>query len=119
MNVDSFLDINVLVYAAAGRGTEESKRVRALELLEMENFGLSAQVLQEFYVTVARSEDLGDGRRHGRVVVRNPFGNALLQASPRRNKRRARRTIRAASAAVGARAVRWPILRPARALVLP
>ncbi len=53
MNVDSFLDTDVLVYAA-GRGTEEAKRVRALELLETENFGISAQVLQEFYVTVVR-----------------------------------------------------------------
>jgi predicted nucleic acid-binding protein len=52
MNVDCFLDTNILVYAAAGRGAEEAKRRRALELLQQENFGLSAQVLQEFYVTV-------------------------------------------------------------------
>jgi predicted nucleic acid-binding protein len=48
MNVDSFLDTNVLVYAAMGRGEEESKRVCALKLIEEENFGLSVQVLQEF-----------------------------------------------------------------------
>ena len=54
MTVDSFLDTNVLVYAAAGRGSEEAKRKRALDLIESENFGLSAQVLQEFYVTVVR-----------------------------------------------------------------
>jgi predicted nucleic acid-binding protein len=54
MTVDSFLDTNILVYAAAGRGAEMSKRRRALELIENENFGLSAQVLQEFYVTVVR-----------------------------------------------------------------
>jgi predicted nucleic acid-binding protein len=54
MNVDSFLDTNILVYAAAGLGTEMSKRRRALELIENENFGLSVQVLQEFYVTVVR-----------------------------------------------------------------
>jgi len=54
MSVDSFLDTNVLVYAAAGRGAEEKKRCRALELISGENFGLSAQVLQEFYVTVTR-----------------------------------------------------------------
>jgi predicted nucleic acid-binding protein len=54
MTVDSFLDTNVFVYAAAGRGTEEFKRKRALQLIEEENFGLSAQVLQEFYVTVVR-----------------------------------------------------------------
>ena len=54
MNVDSFLDTNILVYAAAGLSTESAKRRRALELIENENFGLSAQVLQEFYVTVVR-----------------------------------------------------------------
>lgn len=56
MSVDSFLDTNVLVYAAAGRGAEEEeeKRRQALELVELENFGISAQVLQEFYVTVTR-----------------------------------------------------------------
>jgi len=54
MTVDSFLDTNIFVYAAAGRGSEESKRKRALALIEKENFGLSAQVLQEFYVTVVR-----------------------------------------------------------------
>ena len=57
MSVDCFLDTNVLVYAAAGRGAEEAKRKRALELIENEDFGLSAQVLQEFYVTVTRKLD--------------------------------------------------------------
>ncbi|MBZ5499992.1 MAG: PIN domain-containing protein [Acidobacteriia bacterium] len=54
MTVDSFLDTNILVYAAAGFGPELPKRKRALDLIENENFGLSAQVLQEFYVTVVR-----------------------------------------------------------------
>lgn len=54
MTVDSFLDTNILVYVAAGLGTESAKRRRALDLIENENFGLSAQVLQEFYVTVVR-----------------------------------------------------------------
>jgi predicted nucleic acid-binding protein len=54
MNVDVFLDTNVLVYAAAGGGEDDAKRRRALRLLEEERFGLSAQVLQEFYVTVTR-----------------------------------------------------------------
>lgn len=54
MSVDCFLDTNVIVYAAAGRGVENAKRERALELIETREFGLSAQVLQEFYVTVVR-----------------------------------------------------------------
>jgi predicted nucleic acid-binding protein len=54
MTVESFLDTNILVYAATGRGAEESKRSRALELINEQSFGLSAQVLQEFYVSVVR-----------------------------------------------------------------
>ena len=57
MSVEAFLDTNVLVYAAAGGNEEEeasAKRRRALQLIEEEEFGLSAQVLQEFFVTVVR-----------------------------------------------------------------
>jgi len=54
MIAESFLDTNVLFYAALGRETEESKRARAKELLASEKFGLSAQVLQEFFVNVTR-----------------------------------------------------------------
>jgi predicted nucleic acid-binding protein len=49
-----FLDSNVLVYAAIGTGKDERKRKRALALIDSENFGTSAQVLQEFFVTVVR-----------------------------------------------------------------
>src|SRR4051794_20983207 len=54
MNVEVFFDTNVLVYAAVGKGEEQHKRKRALELIESENFGTSAQVLQEFFVTVVK-----------------------------------------------------------------
>lgn len=54
MNVEAFLDTNVVVYAAIGTGRDERKRKRALELIESEDFGTSAQVLQEFYVTVVK-----------------------------------------------------------------
>jgi len=54
MRAESFLDTNVFVYAAAGRGDAESKRARALALIDDEDIGISAQVLQEFYVTVTR-----------------------------------------------------------------
>ena len=52
MSVDCLLDANVLVYAAAGRDGDESKRNRALQLIAERNFETSAQVVQEFYVTV-------------------------------------------------------------------
>jgi len=54
MNAEVFLDSNILVYAAMARSGEEFKRERALTLIQSEHFGTSAQVLQEFYVTVVR-----------------------------------------------------------------
>ncbi|HEY1206654.1 MAG: PIN domain-containing protein [Bryobacteraceae bacterium] len=54
MNAKVFFDTNVLVYAAVGTGREERKRKRALDLIQSEDFGTSAQVLQEFFVTVVR-----------------------------------------------------------------
>jgi len=54
MTAKVFLDTNVLVYAAQEPGSEERKRTRALSLIETEDFGTSAQVLQELFVTVVR-----------------------------------------------------------------
>ena len=54
MTAEVFLDTNVLVYAAIGTGKEAPKRKRALELIEVADFATSAQVLQEFFVTVVR-----------------------------------------------------------------
>jgi|ERR1022692_245664 predicted nucleic acid-binding protein len=54
MTAKVFLDTNILVYAAIGTGKDEGKRQRALALIETEEFGTSAQVLQEFFVTVIK-----------------------------------------------------------------
>jgi predicted nucleic acid-binding protein len=54
MGVDCFLDTNVLVYAASSTEADTVKRDKALGLVRQTRFGLSAQVLQEFYVTVTR-----------------------------------------------------------------
>ena len=54
MSVECFLDTNVLVYAVSSAEAEAAKSAMALELIQRSDFGLSAQVLQEFYVTVTR-----------------------------------------------------------------
>ena len=54
MRVECFLDANVLVYAASSAKADAVKREKALKLVQESDFGLSAQVLQEFYVTVTR-----------------------------------------------------------------
>ena len=48
------MDTNVLLYAAAGRVDEPRKYARANELLAQQELGLSAQVLQEFFVNIIR-----------------------------------------------------------------
>ncbi|MDZ7791404.1 MAG: PIN domain-containing protein [Xanthomonadales bacterium] len=58
MITESFLDTNVLVYAATSDAESALKRERALELIETVDFALSAQVLQEFYVTVTRKLEI-------------------------------------------------------------
>lgn len=45
-----FLDTNVLLYAVSSAPQEADKRDRARTLLEEEDWALSVQVLQEFYV---------------------------------------------------------------------
>lgn len=54
MIADCLLDTNVLVYAVDGSPDNRSRQKVALHLIEIVDFGLSAQVLQEFYVTVTR-----------------------------------------------------------------
>jgi predicted nucleic acid-binding protein len=54
MSVEAFLDTNVLIYAVSSASSEAEKKAKALELIEHADFGLSAQVLQEFYVNVTR-----------------------------------------------------------------
>jgi predicted nucleic acid-binding protein len=54
MSVECFLDTNVLVYAATGTKAERAKRDKAQAIIESTNFGISTQVLQEFYVVATR-----------------------------------------------------------------
>lgn len=57
MNVDCFLDTNVLFYAAMARFSAPGKYERARLLIAETHFGISGQVLQEFYVNVTRKTD--------------------------------------------------------------
>jgi predicted nucleic acid-binding protein len=54
MTADCLIDTNVLVYAVDASSENSSKKKTAIALIESTDFGLSAQVLQEFYVTVTR-----------------------------------------------------------------
>jgi predicted nucleic acid-binding protein len=54
MSVDCFIDTNILLYAASGTEAERVKREKAQALIASANFGISTQVLQEFYVSATR-----------------------------------------------------------------
>ena len=54
MTADCLIDTNVLVYGVDASPRNTSKKHIAMALIESTDFGLSAQVLQEFYVTVTR-----------------------------------------------------------------
>ena len=54
MKIGHFLDTNVLLYAALGRKTEEAKRATAADLIGRSAFGVSTQVLQEFYTAAIK-----------------------------------------------------------------
>jgi predicted nucleic acid-binding protein len=50
-----FLDTNILLYAISRAPAETAKRERALALLDADDWTLSVQVLQEFYVQATRT----------------------------------------------------------------
>lgn len=52
MSADCLLDTNILVYAVSETPADAEKREVALALIAERAFALSAQILQEFYVTV-------------------------------------------------------------------
>jgi predicted nucleic acid-binding protein len=63
-----FVDTNVLLYAISRDPTESQKARRANELLGSHELGLSAQVLQEFYVQATR-DSRADSLAHEQAVA--------------------------------------------------
>src|SRR5438094_5878364 len=54
MPVEAFIDTNIFVYSVSSHSSEKRKRDKARVLLGSVDFGTSAQVLGEFYVTVTQ-----------------------------------------------------------------
>jgi predicted nucleic acid-binding protein len=59
MTARFFADTNIFLYAASKDPADREKKKRARALLESEDVGLSAQVLQEFYHAAAGKKRLG------------------------------------------------------------
>ena len=58
MIADCFLDTNILVYAAIGRHAEPEKYARSRDVIASTHFGISGQVLSEFFVNATKKSDL-------------------------------------------------------------
>jgi len=54
MHASAFLDTNILLYAISTAAEEREKRDLARKLVARDDYGLSVQVLQEFYVNATR-----------------------------------------------------------------
>lgn len=54
MRVDAFVDTNILLYAISTAPEEAAKKQRAREILAQPDWGLSIQVLKEFFVNATR-----------------------------------------------------------------
>ena len=54
MNADCFVDTNVLLYAISADSSEADKAKKARAILSREDFGLSVQVVQEFFVNATQ-----------------------------------------------------------------
>lgn len=54
MTAEAFCDTNVWVYAASSDSKDAKMKERSLEIIDSQLVGVSAQVLEEFYVTVTR-----------------------------------------------------------------
>ena len=52
MTVQFFIDTNILVYAASASPQDQIKRKKATDIIATGDFGLSGQVLAEFYSVV-------------------------------------------------------------------
>jgi len=58
MTAECLLDTNILVYAVDADPANSARKQAAIALIATADFGLSTQVLQEFYVTVTRKIQL-------------------------------------------------------------
>ena len=59
MTARCFADTNIFLYAASKDAADREKKKQARALLETEDIGVSAQVLQEFFDAAARKKRLG------------------------------------------------------------
>jgi predicted nucleic acid-binding protein len=58
MTATTFIDTNILLYAASNAPADQAKRIVARQVLSQPQIGFSAQVLQEFYAAAVTKQRL-------------------------------------------------------------
>ena len=71
MIVEAFVDTNVLIYAAAGLHDFPDKYSRAWDVIGSGKYGISGQVLAEFYVNVLKKPKVPLPQREAAAWVEN------------------------------------------------
>jgi predicted nucleic acid-binding protein len=69
MSVESFLDSNVLLYAASKDPVDAAKSAMAARIMTETRFGISLQVVQEFYHNARIKARLGITKQQSERVI--------------------------------------------------
>ena len=69
MSVEAFLDSNVVIYTASKDPADAAKSAMAAQLMTERRFGVSLQVVQEFYHNARVKARLGITKEQGERVV--------------------------------------------------
>ena len=69
MPVEAFIDTNVLVYSVSSHPSERDKCDKARTLLGTVDFGISTQVLGEFYVTATQKIAIPISESHALQII--------------------------------------------------
>lgn len=75
-----FVDTNILIYSISGDPLEREKAERANQILAAGDIGLSAQVLQEFYVQATRENRPGRLKHERAAGLVESFSRFPVQA---------------------------------------
>ena len=78
MNAEAFLDTNVLLYAASKAPADAAKSAIALRLMRETNFGVSLQLVQEFYHNARIKARLAIDARLGLQMIEGLLARPLV-----------------------------------------
>ncbi|MCB1864830.1 MAG: PIN domain-containing protein [Chromatiales bacterium] len=82
MSAEAFLDTNILLYAISSAPAEQAKRTTARALLAAGDWGVSVQVLQEFYVNATRGPHPAMNHADATAVVEQFMQRPLVVTDP-------------------------------------